>query len=80
MLGDILVFTRNGGGHVGLYVGETSNSYYVLGGNQSDRINITRIAKSRLHSIQRPEYKIKMPDSAKKYFYTEQGTLSTNEA
>ena len=78
ILGDILIFNRNGGGHVGLYVGETTDSYYVLGGNQSDKVSITRIAKSRLYSIQRPEYKIKMPDSCKKYFYTAEGNLSEN--
>jgi uncharacterized protein (TIGR02594 family) len=78
-LGDILVFKRNGGGHVGLYVGESVDSYFVLGGNQSDKVNITRIAKSRLHSINRPKYKVK-PESCKKYFYTNQGALSVNEA
>ena len=31
-LGYILVFVRNGGGHVGLYVGEDATAYHVLGG------------------------------------------------
>ncbi len=34
MLGDILTFKRNGGGHVGIYVGEDKDCYHVLGGNQ----------------------------------------------
>lgn len=47
-LGCILVFTRQGGGHVGLYVGEDATHFHVLGGNQSNSVSITRIAKNRL--------------------------------
>ena len=46
--GCVLVFKRPGGGHVGLYVGEDKNYFSVLGGNQSNSISISRIAKSRL--------------------------------
>jgi len=38
MLGDILVFVRQGGAHVGIYVGEDEDCYHVLGGNQSDMV------------------------------------------
>ena len=31
MLGDILTFKRDGGGHVGIYVGEDKDCYHVLG-------------------------------------------------
>lgn len=78
-LGDVLVFQRKGGGHVGLYVGENDNYYYVLGGNQSDKVCITIIAKNRCVSINRPKYNI-MPESAKKYYYNASGVVSTNEA
>ena len=78
-LGDVLVFKRKGGGHVGLYVGETVDSFYVLGGNQSDKVNITRIAKARLHACRRPPYKIQ-PESVRPYQYTASGELSENEA
>lgn len=47
-LGCIMVFTRNGGGHVGLYLGEDDTHFYILGGNQSNSVNIMRIAKDRL--------------------------------
>lgn len=47
-LGCILVFTRSGGGHVGLYIGEDKTHYHVLGGNQGNAVSITRIAKDRL--------------------------------
>lgn len=45
--GAILVFSRNGGGHVGFYVGEDATAYHVLGGNQSNAVNVMRIAKAR---------------------------------
>jgi uncharacterized protein (TIGR02594 family) len=79
VLGDVLTFKRKGGGHVGIYVGETLDSYYVLGGNQSDKVCMTRIAKARIYSINRPLYKV-VPASAIQYVYTSQGTLSTDEA
>lgn len=47
-LGCVLVFTRNGGGHVGLYLGEDATHFHVLGGNQSNSVNVMRIAKARL--------------------------------
>ena len=51
-LGAILVFWRGspGGalGHVGFYKGEDKNAYHVLGGNQSDRVSVARVAKDRL--------------------------------
>lgn len=47
-LGAVLVFVRDGGGHVGLYVGEDSTHFHVLGGNQSDQVCIRRIEKDRL--------------------------------
>lgn len=49
-VGAILVFSRTGGGHVGIYVGEDQTHFHVLGGNQSNTVNMTRIAKSRLVS------------------------------
>lgn len=45
--GAVLVFERLGGGHVGFYDGETATAYRVLGGNQSDAVTRTWIAKDR---------------------------------
>lgn len=45
--GAILVFAREGGGHVGLYLGEDATSYLVLGGNQGNAVSTVMIAKSR---------------------------------
>lgn len=47
-LGCVLVFTRDGGGHVGFYVGEDATAYHVLGGNQGNSVSVTRLAKDRL--------------------------------
>lgn len=65
-LGDVLIFSRKGGGHVGIYICEDSSFYYVLGGNQSDKVNIAKIAKNRCIGIRRPKYNIQ-PDSVKPY-------------
>lgn len=79
MLGDVLVFARNGGGHVGFYVAEDSTAYHVLGGNQSNAVTITRIAKDRCIAIRRPKY-MSQPATVKPYFVAASGTLSKNEA
>lgn len=52
--GAILTFKRDGGGHVGFYVSEDATTYHVLGGNQSDAVNITKIAKDRCTAIRWP--------------------------
>lgn len=52
VVGAVLVFWRvskDGGlGHVGFYDSEDSEAYHLLAGNQSDRVNVARVAKSRL--------------------------------
>lgn len=79
-LGDVLVFRRDqGSGHVGLYVGEDSGAFHVLGGNQSDGVTITRIARDRCIAIRRPTYR-KAPTSAKPVQLAANGVLSANEA
>lgn len=77
-LGDILVFTRDGGGHVGIYLAEDDTTYYVIGGNQSNDFNVTRILKSRLSTARRTPY-VNKPKSVKRYFIQTNGTISTNE-
>lgn len=53
-VGAVAVFGRSGGGHVGFVVGESADSLYVLGGNQSNMVNIAPIAKSRLIALRWP--------------------------
>lgn len=45
--GCIIVFARGNAGHVGFYMGENSDYYFVLGGNQSDSVCLTQVAKNR---------------------------------
>ena len=79
-LGDVLIFQRpGGGGHVGFYVAEDATAYHVLGGNQSDAVTITHIAKSRCIGARRPSYNAQ-PASVKAYRVAAGGALSTNEA
>lgn len=46
--GCIVVFKRDSGGHVGFYMGETETTIKVLGGNQSNEVNISGYRKSNL--------------------------------
>lgn len=80
MLGDILTFKRNGGGHVAIYVGEDADCYHVLGGNQSNMVNITRIEKTRCAGIRRTPWKIAQPESVKAIAVNSNGFISKNEA
>jgi uncharacterized protein (TIGR02594 family) len=78
-LGDVLVFSRGSGGHVGFYVAEDATAYHVIGGNQSNKVCIVRIAKSRLLAARRPPYKV-VPRACRPFHVAASGTLSANEA
>lgn len=81
MLGDVLVFTRpGGGGHVGFYVGEDSTCYHVLGGNQANMVNTTRILKTRCIAIRRCDWKVAQPKQVRKIKLNSNGSISTNES
>lgn len=79
-VGDVAVFVRSGGGHVGIVVGISTDGSRVLtlGGNQSDRVNIAPIAVSRLYAVRRPPY-MSRPAGARHVRLTSTGQLSTNE-
>lgn len=79
MFGDVLVFSRPGGNHVGLYVAEDNECYHVAGGNQSNQFNVTRIKKNRLTEARRPVY-VNQPLSVKRIYVDPIGGLSENEA
>lgn len=84
MLGDILIkkrFDRDGkliGGHVTMIVGEDSNYYHCLGGNQSDSVSIVRIAKTAVYAIVRPHYN-NIPANVRRIFRDPTGDVSTKE-
>ena len=54
-LGCIVVFTRDGGGHVGFVVGtDKAGNLLVLGGNQGDAVNIKTFPRSRVSGYRMP--------------------------
>lgn len=53
--GAVLVFGRDGGGHVAQYLSETATHYVCLGANQGDAVNIARFPKSRLLASRWPK-------------------------
>lgn len=79
-LGDVLVFARKGGGHVGLYVGEDEKCFHVLGGNQSNAVNIKRLDRKRLLAARRCPWRISAPANLRKVTMAAAGPLSSNEA
>jgi uncharacterized protein (TIGR02594 family) len=80
-LGAVMVFSRKGGGHVGFYVSEDKTYYHILGGNQSNSVNVTKIRKNRFLGARWPTnyptlYKRVKGRIWKKF----DGKVSTNEA
>lgn len=80
MFGDVLVFSRTGGGHVGIYVCEDKDCYHVLGGNQGNSVSVTRIEKSRCVAIRRTPWKVSQPKNVRVIKVTAEGEISKNEA
>lgn len=74
--GAIMCFTRTGGGHVGFYMSEDSQYYHILGGNQSNKVSITKIDKSRYAGARWPENNSVMTNKIVKEF---DGKVTTNE-
>lgn len=79
VLGAILVFTRDGGGHVGMYAGETKTHYKVLGGNQKNMVSYTLIAKERLTAIMWP-MAVPVPATGRIMLLADGSPVSTDEA
>lgn len=78
MLGDVLVFTRAGGGHVAIYVGEDAACWHCLGGNQGDAVSFTRIPKTRQHWARRPIY-VNQPTNVRVVKLAASGQISAKE-
>jgi uncharacterized protein (TIGR02594 family) len=52
--GCVVILTREGGGHVGFYMGGTKTTITVLGGNQSDEVNQSNRPKADLLGFRLP--------------------------
>lgn len=79
-VGDILVFVRKGGGHVGICVGVSKDgkTVFVLGGNQKDRVNIMELSVDRLYAVRRPPY-VNKPEGARHVRLDSTGIVSRDE-
>lgn len=54
--GCIVVFTRDGGGHVGFVVGQDkAGNLQVLGGNQGDAVNVRTFSRARVTGYRWPD-------------------------
>lgn len=85
MLGDVLVKTRKTAsgtiaGHVCIVLGEDGTHYHVIGGNQSDKVCITRIPKSSKLWFRRPPYKVKPASVRSIIFPADAATAGGSEA
>lgn len=54
VLGAVVTFKRQGGGHVGFYMGERDGKWLILGGNQSNRVSIALYKPADHTSIRWP--------------------------
>lgn len=54
--GCVVVMKRKGGGHVGFKVGEDAFYVYVLGGNQSDEVNVRKFAHTQVLDYRLPKH------------------------
>jgi uncharacterized protein (TIGR02594 family) len=79
-MGDIIVLSRGGAGHGGIYVGEDDLCYHIIGGNQTNMVNISRVEKTRVLGIRRTKWKIAQPESVKVVKLSASGFISKNEA
>jgi uncharacterized protein (TIGR02594 family) len=78
--GAVLVYSRQGGGHVTLYESEDTNYYYCRGGNQSDSVNVTKIPKSRPIKAIRWPAGVALPTAGRKIGVTGNAVKAGSEA
>ena len=81
-LGAVMVFWRkapdSGLGHVGFYFAEDEASYHILGGNQSNMVNVARLRRDRLLTARWPTTAL-TPQDTRVMARATTAALSTNE-
>lgn len=78
-VGCIVVFQRDGGGHVGFVVGRDAvNHLMVLGGNQADEVNVRAFDRSRVVGYRWPRA-VPMPIAAALPLYAGGAPVSYRE-
>lgn len=81
VVGAVVIFTRDGGGHVGFVVGkDLKGNLMVLGGNQGDMVKISPFAMSRVTGFRVPKDWNLPYESMTLPKVASDGVLSTNEA
>lgn len=81
VVGAIVVFERQGGGHVGFVVGkDAKGNLMVLGGNQGDMVKVSPFAMARVAGFRLPRgYSVPVGNYLLPVLASD-GKLSTNEA
>lgn len=81
VVGAVVVFARDGGGHVGFVVGkDQKGNLMVLGGNQGDMVKVSPFAMSRVAGFRLPKGYNIPPSNMSLPVLASNGRLSTNEA
>lgn len=72
--------SRNSGkGHVGFYWAEDGDAYHILGGNQSNAVTVTRVARDRFLDARWPSTALR-PGGITRQASKNGKVLSQNEA
>ena len=81
VIGAVVIFDRQGGGHVGFVVGKDSRgNLMVLGGNQGDMVKVSPFAISRVAGLRLPRgYAVPVGNYILPVLASD-GKVSTNEA
>lgn len=80
-LGDVVILSREGGGHVALFIAFTkSGNIILLGGNQGNQVSFGEFDPARIKGIRRYYSTGILPESAKKYTVDGTGVISRNES
>lgn len=78
--GCVVVFDRQGGGHVGFVMGVTNDSFLaVLGGNQGNAVTVAKFDRNRVVGFYWPK-EVPTPTEFKLSRVSITGGVSTNEA
>lgn len=81
MLGDVGVWKRKGGGHVGIIIGyDDGGMYHVLGGNQDDAVSIKRKPISGIVAVRRAPWRMSQPANVRRIKLAAQGAISVKES
>lgn len=79
LMGDVILLSRSGGGHVFIAIAESSTGNIIgIGGNQGNMVGFAEFDFDRVVEVRR-YYATGIPESAKRYKLNSSGQLSTNE-